>query len=39
MASCKGSSRARSLRNVLKALAVLVFTVPRGTPVLREISL
>ena len=39
IATRQASPSASSSRRLLKAFAVLVFTVPRGTPVRREISL
>ena len=38
VATRQASASVSSLRRLLKALAVLVFTVPRGMPVRREIS-
>jgi hypothetical protein len=38
VATHQASASASSSRRLLKARAVLVFTVPRGTPVRREIS-
>src|SRR5215216_150638 len=37
--SCRVSAGASSPRNLLNALAVLALTVPRGTPMRKEISL